>query len=183
MMKRYCLEIYAPDNVEDVLYVLESDSPFLSIGVGESIHPGSLSGLAAEVGPYTLRVTGVQHILLDGAEVGHKVCIYTTRGSHRTVNDPSAHFSKKDRWLFAQVLRLLEAHLPPEAADLAQHRTALEEGYELHFALLEAIASAKMPEARKTAASELYVEMSGFSHVLKSRADSQRLGRPLVAQT
>jgi len=134
-MKRYCLEIYEPDSTLDVLHVVESDHPFLPISVGDSIHPGTLPS-GRIVGPYVLRVTGVQHILLDGDVAKHKVCVFTALGSRNAINDPDAEFSRKDRWLFAQTLRLLELQSPAEARELAQHREALEEGYELHYSWL-----------------------------------------------
>jgi uncharacterized protein YfbU (UPF0304 family) len=135
LVPHYTLEIYEPDSREDVLAVLTADYPFLQISSGDLIHPAALAG-GSRLYPDRLRVTNVEHILLGKNDTKHKICVYTARVSEKSAYDPDTQFSKKERWLYSNLLRLLEAAFPTDADDLAVHREALEEGYELHYAWL-----------------------------------------------
>jgi uncharacterized protein len=41
--------------------------------------------------------------------------------------------SRVERWMLSNQMRILEALYPDEAKSIAEHREALEEGYELHY--------------------------------------------------
>jgi uncharacterized protein YfbU (UPF0304 family) len=41
--------------------------------------------------------------------------------------------SRVERWMLVNQMRILEALYPDEAKSIAEHRQALEEGYELHY--------------------------------------------------
>ena len=55
--------------------------------------------------------------------------------------------SKKERLAFIYQLRILEALYPDEAAEFANHRTALENGYVLHYDWMAEYLSEEMSEA------------------------------------
>jgi uncharacterized protein YfbU (UPF0304 family) len=41
--------------------------------------------------------------------------------------------SRVERWMLVNQMRMLEALYPDEARSIAEHREALEQGYELHY--------------------------------------------------
>jgi len=63
------------------------------------------------------------------------------------MNRGNMELTKKERLAFIYQLRILEALYPDEASDFAQKRTALEDGYALHYGWLTESMSDDMSEA------------------------------------
>jgi hypothetical protein len=91
MLRKYALEIYRPGNRgDDVACTIESDEPFLLIQKGDLINPRtwtshyynnlfSLSDLSGRPHGVVLRVTGIEHFLVQ-TEQGfsqHKLGVFT----------------------------------------------------------------------------------------------------------
>ncbi len=71
----YILEIYEPASTKDVLNSFRSPTPFMGIHTGDRI---STAGWGIEPSRGTLRVTAVEHIVLDhGDYATHKCCVFT----------------------------------------------------------------------------------------------------------
>lgn len=132
-MQRYQLEIYEPGSHEEVFATLDSDQPFLTVTRGDLIDPRSLDG-GNRILPDHLRVVRIEHIFVGPTDTKHKVCVYTERADGGS--DPDAQLSRKDRWLFSNILRLLESSYPSEASELAVSREGIESGYELQYSVL-----------------------------------------------
>lgn len=79
MRKRYELEIYAPGDTtgQDVLMTLDSDTPFMAIGVGDLLNPRLWADKSTNGD--LLRVVGREHMIWKG-EAGtiHRLCLFTS---------------------------------------------------------------------------------------------------------
>ena len=73
-MLPYRLEIYSPKNDKDLIISFESQTPFMTISVGDVLSPSGWG----EGGPKTkLRVTRVEHILFGDAKPYQTLVVYT----------------------------------------------------------------------------------------------------------
>ena len=76
-MEKYHLEIYDHDDFKTALLMFSSNSPFLTISVGDLI---DLSGANYGGSQKYFRATGFRHIIFDDSNGNpiHKICAYVT---------------------------------------------------------------------------------------------------------
>jgi hypothetical protein len=76
MTAKYTLEVYEPGSADDVLMVLESETPFGAIAKGDFFNP-----LTETTKPSDLfRVRDLEHIVWNtGQNARHKICVYIDR--------------------------------------------------------------------------------------------------------
>lgn len=75
-MKKYELEIYSPNTVLDTMASIESDSPFMTISVGDLVNPRLWTTHDVEG---ILKVTKIEHMIWETDGIAkHKICVYTT---------------------------------------------------------------------------------------------------------
>jgi hypothetical protein len=75
-MKKYALEVYAPDTIEDVVGDFESDTPFMSINIGDILNNQTWEN--ANFGGKLLRVVRLEHFIWkSGDDIKHKIGVMT----------------------------------------------------------------------------------------------------------
>lgn len=76
MSKKYALEIYSPGSIEDVETYFESDTPFMSINVGDIIN-SRLWAKTLDEG-VVLRVMKLEHFIWSAEDITkHKIGVIT----------------------------------------------------------------------------------------------------------
>ena len=75
MSKKYMLEIYRPNNADDVWVVFESDTPFMAMSKGDILNPGIWDDSHAPM--KVLKIVNVEHAIWDVTGLKHKIMIYT----------------------------------------------------------------------------------------------------------
>ena len=58
----YILEIYMPDNIDDVWMIFRSETPFMTISIGDTINPASDPNTPYD---FLYKVTSVQHLVFE----------------------------------------------------------------------------------------------------------------------
>jgi len=132
MDKRYHLEIYEPESLDDVLYHAEADQPFQAFHVGDLVHPDTLSLQPNVAAGDQLEVVRVQHILFGEDPTHHKLCVFT-KATRLTSLSGAQSLSQLQRLHFANQFRIMELVDPSEAQYYERHRHALERGFALHY--------------------------------------------------
>jgi hypothetical protein len=76
MKTQYHLEIYEPDDRSCLLASYKSDTPFMSLSIGDSIHGMSMNLSDTEE---FVRIKDIEHIfwVIEGSHTGHKICVFT----------------------------------------------------------------------------------------------------------
>jgi len=72
----YHLEFYPPNDTSYIIGEYFSNTPFLSMNIGDAIHASSFN---LDDKAKTLRIKDIQHIIweIEGSHIGHKLCVYT----------------------------------------------------------------------------------------------------------
>lgn len=83
--------------------------------------------------------------------------------------------TKKERLSFIYQLRILEALYPDEAVDFANHRTALENGYALHYSWMAEHISNEMSESECRQVLDILDMYRAISFSLSKLPDSDSL--------
>ena len=73
-MLPYRVEIYSPTNDRDLIVSFESQNPFMTISVGDTLRP---SGWGKEAPKTMLRVKRVEHLLYGDDDPHHVLIVYT----------------------------------------------------------------------------------------------------------
>lgn len=79
-MKKYILEIYAPNNTDDVVGYFESSTPFCSLQKGELLNPAFYNSYTDNPGTI-MKIINVEHIIWQHEgqpEPTQKLCVFTT---------------------------------------------------------------------------------------------------------
>lgn len=76
MRTDYHLEIYEPNDSSCVAASYVSNSPFMSLQIGDSINGISMNDSDLK---YTVRIKDIQHIFweIEGSHISHKICVFT----------------------------------------------------------------------------------------------------------
>ncbi len=74
---KYILEIYLPGSVGDVMFTVESESPFMTITAGDLLNPSVWETAYEDQGTKLLRIVRLEHIIWDIRGPNHKICVFT----------------------------------------------------------------------------------------------------------